>query len=47
MKVVVILEMKTIHIPIIAIGLQIIPNIYFFIIFILDVHHKKYLLNAI
>ena len=47
MEVVVIPEMTIIHIPIIAIGLKIIPSIYLLIIFIVDVHHNKSLLHAI
>ena len=47
MKVVVIPKMTTIHIPIIAIGLKIIPRIYFLIIFIPEVHDKKPLMQFI
>jgi hypothetical protein len=47
MEVIVILEMTIIHIPIITISLKIIPSIYFLIIFIPNVHHKKSLLHVI
>ena len=46
MKVVVIPEMTTIHIPIITIGLKIIPSIYLLIIFIPKALHKKSLLHV-
>ena len=47
MKMVVIPEMTTIHIPIITICLKIISNIYLLIIFIPDVLHKIYILHVI
>jgi hypothetical protein len=47
MEVVVIPETTTINIPTIAISLKIIPSIYFLIIFISEVLHKKYFLHVI